>query len=162
MSPSVAHSFNKLLSHPKSSTKSRANRDVEDSANRLRRMILVEGIPSPSVCLQMNVFSKFLMKKQDPTLRPRIWKILLRVNDIPSETYLHYVSRGPCQVREKIRNDTFRYEECLPFRSLPYSCSGLWPQIRALKSAFVKICWFASWMHLCGGVMVRLCLALKD
>jgi len=55
-------------------------------------MILVEGIPSTS----------------DPTLRPRIWKILLRVNELPSNTYLHYVSRGPCQVREKIRNDTFR------------------------------------------------------
>ena len=25
------------------------------------------------------------------------------------ETFLQYVSRGPCEVREKIRNDTFRY-----------------------------------------------------
>jgi len=59
---------------------------------KLRRMILVEGIPSAV----------------DPTLRPRIWKILLRVNELPAEAYLRYVSRGPCQVREKIRNDTFR------------------------------------------------------
>lgn len=59
---------------------------------KLRRMILVEGIPS----------------KTDPTLRPRIWKILLRVNEIPTDTYLRYIAKGPCEVREKIRNDTFR------------------------------------------------------
>lgn len=46
---------------------------------------------------------------QDPTLRPRIWKILLRVNNLSAETFLRYVARGPCEVREKIRNDTFRY-----------------------------------------------------
>lgn len=45
---------------------------------------------------------------QDATLRPRIWKILLRVNDLPAGTFLEYVARGPCEVREKIRNDTFR------------------------------------------------------
>ncbi|KJA27675.1 hypothetical protein HYPSUDRAFT_130570 [Hypholoma sublateritium FD-334 SS-4] len=91
MSTSVAHSFNKLLSQPKAISKSRATGEIEDGATKLRRMILVEGIPSA-----------------DPTLRPRIWKILLRVNELPTDTYLHYVSRGPCQVREKIRNDTFR------------------------------------------------------
>jgi len=59
---------------------------------KLRRLILIEGIPS----------------KADPTLRHRIWKILLRVNDLPAKTFLEYVARGPCEVREKIRNDTFR------------------------------------------------------
>ncbi|PPQ74490.1 hypothetical protein CVT26_007950 [Gymnopilus dilepis] len=88
----VAHSFNKLLNQPKAVSKSRLNGDVDDAVKKLRRMILVDGIPSAI----------------DPTLRPRIWKILLRVNDLPTDTYLDYVSRGPCQVREKIRNDTFR------------------------------------------------------
>jgi len=125
MSTSVAHSFNKLLNQPKSTTKSRANRDVDDSVKRLRRMILVEGIPSASVCLSINeLYSLILRKEQDPTLRPRIWKILLRVNELPSDTYLNYVSRGPCQVREKIRNDTFRYENCL-LQISPYFCSAL-------------------------------------
>lgn len=55
-------------------------------------MILVEGIPSNA----------------DPSFRPRIWKILLRVNELPTDTYLRYIARGPCEVREKIRNDTFR------------------------------------------------------
>lgn len=54
----------------------------------------------------LNTFT--LPGAQDPTLRPRIWKILLRVHDLPAETFLQYVSRGPCEVREKIRNDTFR------------------------------------------------------
>lgn len=49
-----------------------------------------------------------LNASQDPTLRPRIWKILLRVGEISADTFLEYVARGPCEVREKIRNDTFR------------------------------------------------------
>lgn len=92
MTSSAAHSFSKLLNQPKTASKSRASGEVDDGIKKLRRMILVEGIPSAI----------------DPTLRPRIWKILLRVNDLPTDTYLHYVARGPCQVREKIRNDTFR------------------------------------------------------
>ncbi|KAE9408567.1 bub2 protein [Gymnopus androsaceus JB14] len=87
MSAATAHSFNKILNKPKYSSKSRStNIEGDDDSNlkKLRRMIL------------------------DPTLRPRIWKILLRVNDISAKSYLQYVARGPCEVREKIRNDTFR------------------------------------------------------
>lgn len=88
----TAHSFNKILSQPRLSSKTRTPDDVEEGVKKLRRLILIEGIPS----------------KADPTLRYRIWKILLRVNDLPAETFLEYVARGPCEVREKIRNDTFR------------------------------------------------------
>ncbi|KAH9967822.1 TBC-domain-containing protein [Russula dissimulans] len=88
----AAHAFNKILSQPKLSSKTRTVDDVEESVKKLRRLILIEGIPS----------------KADPTLRHRIWKILLRVNDLPAKTFLEYVARGPCEVREKIRNDTFR------------------------------------------------------
>ncbi|KIY43289.1 TBC-domain-containing protein [Fistulina hepatica ATCC 64428] len=91
-SSKTAHSFNKLLGQPKSASKSRGSSDVDDSVRKLRRLILVEGIPSAA----------------DPTLRPRIWKLLLRVNNLSADTYLKYVARGPCEVREKIRNDTFR------------------------------------------------------
>ncbi|KAF9227271.1 TBC-domain-containing protein [Gyrodon lividus] len=87
----AAHSFNKILNQHKSS-KSRRSGDIDEGIKKLRRMILVEGLPSAI----------------DPTLRPRIWKILLRVDDVSAETFLQYVSRGPCEVREKIRNDTFR------------------------------------------------------
>ncbi|KAK7035210.1 CDC16 protein [Paramarasmius palmivorus] len=90
----TAHSFNKILSKPKFSSKSRGSGDVDDDSNlkKLRRLILVEGIPATV----------------DPTLRPRIWKILLRITHLSADEYLQYVSRGPCEVREKIRNDTFR------------------------------------------------------
>ncbi|KAI0317392.1 bub2 protein [Amylostereum chailletii] len=85
----TAHSFNKILNQ---TSKSRSRQDIEESVKKLRRLILIEGIPS----------------KADPTLRHRIWKILLRVTEVPAETFLEYVARGPCEVREKIRNDTFR------------------------------------------------------
>ncbi|PPQ98428.1 hypothetical protein CVT24_004107 [Panaeolus cyanescens] len=84
--------YRKFLAQPRSSSKSRRSGEVDDGTKKLRRLILVDGIPS----------------EVDPTLRPRIWKILLRVNELPADTYLRYVARGPCQVREKIRNDTFR------------------------------------------------------
>ncbi|KAI0028373.1 TBC-domain-containing protein [Vararia minispora EC-137] len=84
----VAHSFNKILAQPAK----RSSRDVDESVKKLRRLILIEGIPSVA----------------DGTLRHRIWKIFLRVADLPVETFLDYVARGPCEVREKIRNDTFR------------------------------------------------------
>ncbi|KAG2058987.1 TBC-domain-containing protein [Suillus hirtellus] len=87
----TAHSFNKILNQSRSS-KSKRSGDIDEGTKKLRRMILVEGIPS----------------EIDPTLRPRIWKILLRVDDVSACIFLEYVARGPCEVREKIRNDTFR------------------------------------------------------
>lgn len=50
MSASVANSFNKLLSQPKTMSRSRATGEIEDGATKLRRMILVEGIPAAVVC----------------------------------------------------------------------------------------------------------------
>lgn len=88
----TAHSFNKILNQYKSSSKQRSSSDVDEAIKKLRRLILVDGIPSAV----------------DATLRPRIWKILLRVQDVSADAYLQYVSRGPCAVREKVRNDTFR------------------------------------------------------
>jgi len=48
MSTSVAHSFNKLLNQSRS-TKSRGTGELDEAIKRLRRMILVEGIPSAQV-----------------------------------------------------------------------------------------------------------------
>lgn len=45
----AAHSFNKLLSQPKAASKSRATGETDDGTKKLRRMILVEGIPSAVV-----------------------------------------------------------------------------------------------------------------
>lgn len=85
--PSAAYSFNKVLNHPKLSP------DATEDVKRLRRYILLDGIPSA----------------EDPTIRPRVWKILLQVHHLSADTYLGYVARGPCEgVKEKIRNDTLR------------------------------------------------------
>lgn len=88
----TAYSFNKILNQPKLLSRARSSSEVETVIKSLRLKILVDEIPSGA----------------DPTLRPRLWKILLRINDISAATYLRYVARGPCEVREKIRNDTFR------------------------------------------------------
>ena len=111
----TVHAFNKILSQPKLSSKTRTSEDVEESVKKLRRLILIEGIPSKAVCALLLAADPcalcvhpLVAILQDPTLRYRIWKILLRVNDLPAKTFLEYVARGPCEVREKIRNDTFR------------------------------------------------------
>lgn len=54
MSPSAAaaataHSFNKILNQPRISSKYRSAADVEEAIKKLRRLILVDGIPSSVV-----------------------------------------------------------------------------------------------------------------
>jgi hypothetical protein len=122
----TVHAFNKILAQPKLSSRTRTPEDVEESVKKLRRLILIEGIPSRAVCARFTVADPCTLfvhppgSLQDPTLRYRIWKILLRVNDLPAETFLEYVARGPCEVREKIRNDTFRcVATCLIAESSP-------------------------------------------
>ncbi|CAE6409745.1 unnamed protein product [Rhizoctonia solani] len=90
--PSAA--LNKLLNAPRlSATKFRTKEDVDEGLKKLRRLILLDGIPT----------------SEDTTLRPRIWKLLLRVDGpLASDIYIQYIARGPSPDREKIRNDTFR------------------------------------------------------
>ena len=45
----TAHTFNKILAQPKLSSKPRTSDDVEESVKKLRRLILIEGIPSKAV-----------------------------------------------------------------------------------------------------------------
>lgn len=47
----TSHSFNKILNYTRSSSKPRSAADVEESIKKLRRLILVDGIPSSVVCL---------------------------------------------------------------------------------------------------------------
>ncbi|KAL5501898.1 CDC16 [Sanghuangporus vaninii] len=90
----AARTINRILNQPKlaGSAQQRTDKQIEEGIKKLRRVILVEGIPHTV----------------DPTLRPRVWKILLGVNSISADKYLRYVRRGPCEFKEKIRNDTFR------------------------------------------------------
>jgi hypothetical protein len=45
----TAHTFNKILREPKSSSRSRGTSDSDDGTKKLRRLILIEGIPSAAV-----------------------------------------------------------------------------------------------------------------
>lgn len=45
---------------------------------------------------------------------------------MPAETFLEYVARGPCEVREKIRNDTFR---CAAIPRLPSPPPLIWASL---------------------------------
>ena len=47
---STAHSFNKILNQYKTASKARSATDMEDATKKLRRLILVDGIPSTVVC----------------------------------------------------------------------------------------------------------------
>lgn len=106
-----AYQFNKILNQKSSSSRLRTPEEVDEAIKKLRRLILVNGIPSDAVSSVDTRYAShyLLLRSQDPTIRPRLWKLLLRVNDVSADTYLRYVARGPCHVREKIRNDTFRY-----------------------------------------------------
>lgn len=123
----TAHSFNKILDRYKSASKARSSTEVEEATKKLRRLILVDGIPSDVVRRPPRRASHVVLTavRKDPTLRPRIWKVLLHVRDVSAEAFLEYVGRGPCEVREKIRNDTFRYGLCyLSIMQSSYSRSG--------------------------------------
>jgi hypothetical protein len=50
----TAHAFNKILGQPKPSSKTRTPEDVEESVKKLRRLILIEGIPSKAVCTRLS------------------------------------------------------------------------------------------------------------
>jgi hypothetical protein len=45
----TAHTFNKILAQPKLSSRTRSSDDVEESVKKLRRLILIDGIPSKAV-----------------------------------------------------------------------------------------------------------------
>jgi hypothetical protein len=51
----TAHAFNKILSQPKLSSKTRTPEDVEESVKKLRRLILIEGIPSKAVRIPLGL-----------------------------------------------------------------------------------------------------------
>ena len=141
--------FHRLLNKPHTSKIYRSKADIEDALKRLRRYILAEGIPTELVSVSQKTGasrkSYDIDCDQDPSLRPRIWKILLQVDTVDTATYIRYVRKGPCPVREKIRNDTFRY--AFPPLSVPCSTLttfstyiGLLPRITISSPESERIC----------------------
>lgn len=45
----ACQAFNKILSQPKLSSKPRTAQEIDEGVKRLRRLILVEGVPSQEV-----------------------------------------------------------------------------------------------------------------
>ncbi|CAD6566998.1 MAG: hypothetical protein TREMPRED_003222 [Tremellales sp. Tagirdzhanova-0007] len=82
-----------LLTPPSSSSRHRAPNELFVRLKRIRRVILDDGIP------ELPGRAK---------LRPRIWKLLLKVDTLHAEGYLRHVSMGASDVSIKIKNDTFR------------------------------------------------------
>ncbi|WVQ78877.1 hypothetical protein IAT38_000968 [Cryptococcus sp. DSM 104549] len=71
----------------------RSASDISDGLKRIRRIVLTEGIPEiPG----------------RPALRPRIWKLMLKIDALNAEEYLRWVAMGPSSDSHKIKNDTFR------------------------------------------------------
>ncbi|WWC88064.1 uncharacterized protein L201_002967 [Kwoniella dendrophila CBS 6074] len=73
--------------------RNRSTSEISDGLKKIRRTVLTEGIPE--------VPGK-------PSLRPKIWKLMLKVDNLNADEYLRWVSMGPSSDSHKIKNDTFR------------------------------------------------------
>ncbi|WWD05640.1 hypothetical protein V865_003721 [Kwoniella europaea PYCC6329] len=95
MSPptDLYETLSSLLNPLALSGRHRSTSEISDGLKRIRRIVLTEGIPE--------VPGK-------PSLRPKIWKLMLRVDNLNAEDYLRWVSMGPSSDSHKIKNDTFR------------------------------------------------------
>lgn len=82
--------YNELLASVKL-TERISDIEIEEKLKKLRRLIVLYGIPTSA-----------------PNLRPLVWKLLLKVHDLDSHQYLRLVSRGRSSVADKIRNDASR------------------------------------------------------
>lgn len=81
------------------------------------------------------------------------------MDELPIDTYLDYVARGPCEVREKIRNDTFRcaVRTLNPYPSQANALAEAGPLrlIADSRSAFERTCLFACLTLSSGAAKVR-------
>ncbi|OCF75101.1 cell cycle arrest protein BUB2 [Kwoniella mangroviensis CBS 8886] len=95
MSPStdLYETLSSLLNPLALSGRHRSTSEISDGLKRIRRIVLTEGIPE---------------RLGKPSLRPKIWKLMLKVDNLNAEDYLRWVSMGPSSDSHKIKNDTFR------------------------------------------------------
>ncbi|KAK8861681.1 hypothetical protein IAR55_002504 [Kwoniella newhampshirensis] len=93
--PSQSEIYDNLSSllNPSTSSRYRSSSEISDGLKRIRRVVLTEGIPEIT---------------GRPPLRPRIWKLMLKIDTLYSEDYLRWVGMGPSSDSHKIKNDTFR------------------------------------------------------
>jgi hypothetical protein len=72
---------------------------IEENLNELRTYILINGLPSETMVLNYLIKEeKKEMKEKNSngcTLRGKIWKLFLRINEIDSKFYLDLIEKGP-------------------------------------------------------------------
>jgi len=81
--------------------------------NKLRRLILLEGIPDEDPAVASSTTPG---TQSQSSLRARVWKLLLQVPPYDPDYYLKLTQSGYSAVDGKIRDDTFR---TLGFPPLP-------------------------------------------
>ncbi|KAG0060592.1 hypothetical protein BGZ90_003965 [Linnemannia elongata] len=73
---------------------------IAGSLHELRKLILAYGIPEQPMMPKA--------KPNKPTIRSKVWKLLLEVHHVSAQEYISLVKQGKPQEYSKIRNDTFR------------------------------------------------------
>ncbi|KAJ9101492.1 hypothetical protein QFC19_005143 [Naganishia cerealis] len=113
--PSSTSAFLKILNQTSNPTSSS---EISDNLKRIRRLVLTQGIPDES---------SHATSTNQAGIRARVWKLLLRIDQVSAEDYLRWVDMGPSEVSAKsklmtpsslpcadivydmkVRNDTFR------------------------------------------------------
>ena len=158
----TAHSFNKILNQPKYPSKARISGDVDESVKKLRRLILVDGIPSAEVSSYCNSqhynISYWHLSRRTHPCGHGYGRYFSELQIYPQKSFCDMLHED--HVRFGRRSEMIRsglYAKCFPwlFALTAYS-EGRWLQIVDLKSESMKTCSFVCWTLLFGVIMVRL------
>lgn len=100
----TAHSLNKILNQYKHTSKIRTSSDVEESVQKLRRLILLDQVPSEVVCCHVQASLEELM------FIVRIWRIRHFAQEYGK---YYYASRMCHQIRSlnTLREDLVKFEK---------------------------------------------------
>ncbi|CAG8659557.1 1462_t:CDS:2 [Rhizophagus irregularis] len=86
-------------------TTHRTEREVKASLSKLRRMVLIEGLPEENLPKLAPSVQHLI---RPTSLRSKIWKHFLGVYHVSANEYVHLIKKGKSCVYDKVRNDTFR------------------------------------------------------
>ncbi|RUS35479.1 LOW QUALITY PROTEIN: rab-GTPase-TBC domain-containing protein [Jimgerdemannia flammicorona] len=101
-----------ILSTPHSSEE-----DVATSLAEIRRIVAIEGLPVPNTSefspvrpapIRPRDLQHRLVHYDRQRLRSQVWKVFLGVYHVSATEYTCLVKKGPSDVYDKVRNDTFR------------------------------------------------------
>ncbi|UZJ52217.1 hypothetical protein CBS101457_001537 [Exobasidium rhododendri] len=76
----------------------RSEAEWEECTRRLRRLVLIEGIPA----------DEYSVPVIGSPARPLVWKMLLNVRTLSPSMYLSLLAKGPSPMHDKIQNDASR------------------------------------------------------